>query len=479
MNKLSLEMMILAAACSLILSYMLAAFSWRRAVHLAFIMALLEGGIRKWLLPGASELVYFGKDIILFGAYIKFYFNPDFDLKGYYLKTPAMLVSSACLMLIMVGALNPNIGSMVLAVYGVKIYLWYVPLAFMMPYLFRSEQELTRVLFWYCMISVPICLLGAAQFFAGPTSPLNCYVQTAMMDSSQVATFGAGSERARITGTFSFITGHTTFVILFFGLTMALLTGITDKRKWILLLVNLPLLAANALMSGSRGAVYTLVLFTLIFVAMTTITRVGKTEKGGGGALGYLLAGIAAVALVANIFFKDALNEFEGRRRTANDTTASRLYTPLWSIQQAAKDVGLAGFGIGMSHPAVEAMRNRLKLPRAKEKCPVYDSEMGQVLAELGWAGFLMWYALRFWIVWSTWIAYKRAAPSVLKALFLACFCFQGVHLSSGVVLNHFANLLVFAAWGLCMIPNLVCIGRPGGQPISRRMPASHVRASA
>ena len=42
MGKLSLETMILAAGCSLVLSYMLAAFSWRRAIHLAFIMALLD-----------------------------------------------------------------------------------------------------------------------------------------------------------------------------------------------------------------------------------------------------------------------------------------------------------------------------------------------------------------------------------------------------------------------------------------------------
>lgn len=62
---------------------------------------------------------------------------------------------------------------MLLALYGLKIYLFYIPLLFLMPFLFRTEQEINRQMTWYALIAIPICLLGAAQFAAGSASPLN------------------------------------------------------------------------------------------------------------------------------------------------------------------------------------------------------------------------------------------------------------------------------------------------------------------
>lgn len=477
MKRLSLELMILAGGVSVVLSYVLASFNWRRAVHLAFVIALVEGAIRKWFLPQASELVYFGKDIVLLGAYLKFYLSPEADVRAWVLRVPLQLLAAVCFIVMVTGAINPNIGSPVLALYGAKIYLWYVPLAFMMPYLFRSEEEMTRQLFWYCMLAIPICLLGVAQFVAGPSSPLNVYAQSQFAEMNQVSTFGAGSQKARITGTFSYITGHCTFVIAFFGLSLALLTGIADKRKWLLLLGTMPLLAANALMSGSRGAVYSMIIFTFVFVVMSSMTRMSQRKDGGGtGAVAYLLAAVAVVAVVANLFFGEAINEFQGRRKTAEDTVSERVLHPLWSVTQAAKDVGMTGYGIGMSHPALEGMRTQLKLPRPAKRCPVYDSEMGQVLAELGWPGFLMWYFLRLYAILMTWNAFWRARPSVLKTVYLTCFCFQAIHLSAGVILNHFANLYVFATWGLCMIPNLQrLVNTRKGQTENRLVPQGGV----
>jgi len=42
---------------------------WQRAVAVGVVLLIFEGAIRKWLLPGAQDLIYFAKDVFFFGAY--------------------------------------------------------------------------------------------------------------------------------------------------------------------------------------------------------------------------------------------------------------------------------------------------------------------------------------------------------------------------------------------------------------------------
>lgn len=462
---------------------LLAMMNWRRAVFAAMIVALFEGAIRKWVFPQASELVYFFKDIILFGAYLKFFMFPDPDIRSWRVRGPTTLITVVCIALAMFGALNPNIGSIILAGYGLKIYLWYIPLAFMIPLLFRNEAEMTTMLFRYSLFAIPICLLGAAQFVAGPTSWLNVYAATDFAEMHHVATFGAGMEAtARISGTFSYISGHAIFVQFFFILSLGLLTGINDKRRWVLLLGNLPLLVANGLMSGSRGAVYSMLLVGAIVGATSTVAKMGKARS----TIPYLLLGAALIIFGVNVFFNKALNAFEIRRTNSGDTTIGRLMFPVKSVELAAKEVDIMGFGIGMSHPASAALRNALKVPTPKKRCPVYDAETGQVLAELGWPGFLLWYAFRITMVWQCWIAFRHAPPSMFRSLSLGFFCYALLLLPGSFILNHTANVFACAAWGFCLIPNLQSLVRrphpgqnfPVRQPVSRgsalRVPRLH-----
>ena len=460
--KLSLAQMAMLGAFGTTVIVFLAMMNWRRAVYAAMIVALFEGAIRKWIFPQGSELVYFFKDIILFGAYLKFFLFPDPEIRAWRVRAPATLITIVCITLAMFGALNPNIGSIILAGYGLKIYLWYLPLGFMVPLLFRNEAEMTTMLFRYSLFAIPICLLGAAQFVAGPSSWLNVYAATEFADTHQVATFGAGSSTARISGTFSYISGHAVFVQFFFILSLGLLTGINDKRRWVLLLGNLPLLVANGLMAGSRGAVFSMLIVGAIVGATSTVSKMGK----GRNTLPYLLLGAGLVVFGVNIFFSKALEAFETRRSTAGDSTIDRIMFPVNSVKFAAKEVDLMGFGIGMSHPASMAMRSALKIDPPKKRCPVYDAETGQVLAELGWPGFIVWYVFRIVMVWQCWVAFQRSPPSMFRSIALGFFCYELLLLPGSFVLNHTANVFACAAWGFCLIPNLESLVRRA-RPVS------------
>ena len=47
--------------------------NWRLSVKAIFVIIILEGVLRKWVLPQASDLIYFLKDLVLLGAYLRFF----------------------------------------------------------------------------------------------------------------------------------------------------------------------------------------------------------------------------------------------------------------------------------------------------------------------------------------------------------------------------------------------------------------------
>jgi hypothetical protein len=453
MIKLSVSQMILLGSFLGVGIIYLSMMNWRRAIHAALVVALLEGAIRKWVFPQGSEMVYFFKDIILLGAYLKFFMSPDADVRATRLRIPGTFIFCVCITLTLFGALNPNIGSVILAIYGLKIYLFYVPLAFMIPLLFRDEEHMMKLLFNFSLFAIPICLLGVAQFFAGPDSKINTYAMSDLAGVQTVASFGPGQEaRARITGTFSYIGGHNVFVMVFFILSICLYTTMEGKKRLILLFGNLPLLLANSLMTGSRGAVFSLLIVGAIIGLTSAVSRIGKTKNS----FIYLIMAFAIASGGVVIFFKKALDAFETRRKTAGDGVAVRMiWHPLASIAAASEEVDFVGFGIGTSHPAALGIRRAFKIDPIEKPAPYYDAELGQVLGELGWPAFLMWYAFRIMMLYQCWAAYRFAAPSAFRSLALGFFCYHLLLISGQMVLNHTANVFLCATWGFCLIPKL------------------------
>ena len=419
--------------------------NWRRAVKAAFIILLLEGAIRKWLFNSGQELVYFLKDAVLLGAYIRFYLAPDPELRAWRIRAPGGVIALLAVVVALAG-MNPNIGSIVLAAYGVKIYLFYIPLAFMMPYLFRSEKEMLKQLCWYAVMAAPICVLGIVQSKVSGESALSVYAEGA-----GGVTMGDAAGTVRVTGTFSYITGHTTFIIFFTTLHLALLMSNIKKFYWWLLLLDLPLLVGNGFMGGSRASLFAVAFVVVGFILAGVFTRITLNKSV------ILIMGVGSLVAVfaASIIFASSMQAWVSRA-TNSDTLQQRVVDhPFGTLDTAIKENGLVGYGIGMTHPAVDRLRNVLEIPRPAKVPPTYDSEMGQVVVEVGFLGFFAWYALRFMVLYQSFDSFKNCRPGSLRTLLLAAFLLQIPYLMFSVVLNHFANFMVWACYGLTLIPRL------------------------
>jgi hypothetical protein len=447
--------------------------NWRAAVKVAFVAVLVEGAIRKWVFPQGQELAYFLKDVFLVGAYLKFYFAPDPELRASRLRVPGMVIFVFC-SLVAFSTLNPNIGSPLLAAYGLKIYFMYVPLAFMMPYLFRNQQEMLRQTTWYALLAIPICALGFLQFSSDRFSVLNTFA--AGMGETGATSFGVG-DRARVTGTFSYLTGHTTFVIVFYTLTVVLLTLRETRWKWLFTFGLVPMLAGNALMGGARASVVTMAAVTVGFA----IAAMGGRLSTSRNFVMTLVVGAVLAVGGAVYFFTDALAHWETRAQTAGDTMKSRTIDhPVAALERAFETGGMFGFGIGTAHPATEAIRNKLEIDPMKERVPPMDNEQGQILAELGLIGFLGWYGLRLLLLWLNWRSYASSPPGMIRAMCLAVVLITGPFLLMSVVYNHTASFFIFALSGFGLMPLVEpTVQRriaPRGQPSAPRTRTERTR---
>ncbi|MGC4095644.1 MAG: hypothetical protein QM706_00865 [Nitrospira sp.] len=431
-------------ACIIAFSF----WKWRTAVKIAFVAVLFEGAIRKWVLPQASELVYFLKDIFLIGAYLRFFLFPEQSLRFMRVKAPiiAFIVSSA---LICLFAINPNINSAIVALYGLKIYLFYVPLAFLMPYLFRSEEECIRQASFYMLFAIPICLLGVAQFFSPAFSVLNTSDMAGGVENVIQFAGSGGTARARISGTFSFITNFGSFLQIFTVLGLACLSAKEARFRWIIVFVILPLLVANAMMSGSRAAVAIQIISIMAFIFGSFFMRIGTAKNA---AFISIMAFCIIGAVLVNAF-SEAVDAFETRTRTTDEGPLERL-SMIWTpLPDAYERAGLTGLGIGLTHPASEAVRRVLNQPEPIKPVFVYDAELPQVIMELGALGFIIWYGMRLMAFLGTMKNFFECPPRPIRSFLFAALLVHGMGLVVSVVLNHTFHFYYWALYGLSLMP--------------------------
>jgi hypothetical protein len=427
--------------------------NWKNLIKSILVLVVIEGALRKWLLPGASEFIYFLKDILLLLAYFQYYiFSPSKNTLQ--MKNTASGVLITCIAFVTVWCIfqvfNPNLGDPIIGIFGIRGYILYIPLLWMLPNLFSSEDELYRFLRSYLLLVIPVGILATLQFFSPPSSPINVYTQDLKLDD--IATFGDGnSVSARVTGTFSYIAGYSIYAIVSFSLAVPLL-AVKQTVWWRWATISeLLLIVGTSLMNGSRGLIYTEILFLIGFFGIQLLTNPARIVP----LFRRFTMPIIAVTAGIIIWFQSAFNALE-KRIISNDDTPNRITL---IFKEPLKFVGLKGidsYGIGATHQATPALRSLLKLP-TPETIPVfYESEPGRILLELGPVGFVLWYSLRFVLIVFLWSTYSNLKRPLLKQLALSAFLIHLLQFSFQLVFNH--TLLVyywFLAGFIFLLPKL------------------------
>jgi hypothetical protein len=418
---------------------------WRAAVQLAMVLVIFEGAIRKWLLPGAQDLVYFAKDVLLLGAYVGFFR----DLPRLRLRLPPLAGFYAVLILAAVIGLlqifNPALPNLLVGVFGFKAYFFYVPLLFIVPAAFPNDAALFKFLRRYALIGIPVGLLAIAQFFSPASSPLNAYARSSQ-ENAYIATFGS-STFVRVTATFPFITGYTAYLLATAILILALLGASRWRFKGnLLMFVALAFTLLGMLMSGSRGPVLMIAILFPIYWWLGVIR-----EQGGGVAFGRLLLALSLVAGVVVVLGEDALQAFLGRSAGGTADMRNRLASPVLSPYLLLPEAGLIGMGIGSTHQTAAALAPTLA-PYSWLRGLIVETESGRVMVEMGALGFVLVYFLRIYLALFALRQVLTLRTRFHRALATASFLFSLAAIPGGVIFDVTSDVYYWFFAGLLML---------------------------
>jgi hypothetical protein len=423
--------------------------NWERGVQIILVVVIVEGAVRKWFLPSATELVYFYKDILMVATLIGYFRkrrkSPFVIKRRLRLLSIAigLFVLYAATSLGMPGAPHPLIGLL-----GLKAYCLYIPLAFITPRAFPDKERLIGFLKWYLIIVLPVAVIGMMQFLdTNRQSALNRYAIGEQVPGqiNDIAMFGTSSENyyVRITGTFSYVTGLAVYLPIMFALLLAM-TSLYSKRglkrgSKILLYSALGATVVLAFMTGSRGSVLSMIVVAVIFYVFTSgrqaIRRMQQIALGG------VIVYVALTTVFPQAYDAFYFRSF-GREERVNEAW-SRMTSVFTLPVNEASYAGLFGYGIGLTQNGVPALMKRLGMADQASAIPLdWESEPGRVTLELGVIGFVLYTLMRLILLVTVWRMSMSLRDIESKILAFAATAVLVIPLvAGGAITTHTLNV--------------------------------------
>jgi hypothetical protein len=377
---------------------------WVWGLALFFFLAVFDGALRKWVMPSQSLALFLLKDIVLAGTFAFFMLNySPTRLPNPVDNTILPLLLSIYIYIVLLQTFNlaqPNVAVRVL---GLKSHLAYLPLVVMLPVVLSKLKRWKPehlVLGYMGLVAVPVMLVGIYQFSQPATSWVNQYVAA----TDYVATVGG---RPRVTGTFSYIAGMTSFMLfntlLGFGIVVG---GLMNRRHRLTLfgVVFLALCLVVLPMSGSRGPVYFAV---LLIGAISTLLLVRR--RGGRVVLiGMLLAATVAGFVLTQTNLGEGWTALQERIETTDDEERrieGMILGPIWGIEHA----GFFGYGVGSLHQAAPRLVPGASSASSWVPAGYVENATMRLIYELGSLGWLILVTLKIYVVWMGFRVLQRA----------------------------------------------------------------------
>jgi hypothetical protein len=174
--------------------------SMKNAIWLFFFLLIFEGGLRRWILPGLATPLLLVRDPIAIYLLYKAYRCGIFP-KNVWVSLIILLGFISIFT-----ALYWGHGNIFVAIFGARVLIIHVPVLFIIGKVFNKNDVLKmgEAVLW---ISIPMAILITIQFY----SPQTDWVNRGVGNDLKGAGFSGSGEYFRPPGTFSFITGVSSF----------------------------------------------------------------------------------------------------------------------------------------------------------------------------------------------------------------------------------------------------------------------------
>jgi len=364
----------------------------RSVIWLYFWLLLFEGALRKWVLPGWSDILFVIRDPVAILAY-------GLALRaGVFPFRPAVVAAGVMLVVSVLFTLTTATPLLVM-IFGLRTNYLHLPLVFLIPAV-MDRNDVIRMGRWFMITSIPILLLMVRQFDASPDDPINAGAGGYLGGQLRGA-----MGRIRPPGPFSFISGP----VVYFSVVAAYVChGWLEKRTYprvLLLLATLATIIAVPI-SISRS----LLLGVLVVLAFGGVVAL-RNPRNLPRFVGPLIVGLCFLAFAADTVYVQAfLTRWDEASSAGNagfyNNVVGRMLAMFTQPFGIAADAPIFGHGIGMGTLAGS------RLMTGRFMFMLSESELARVLLELGpilGFAFIAWRAwLALLIVARSWSAARR-----------------------------------------------------------------------
>lgn len=371
----------------------------RMAVRLAFlfyVLLLAEGPLRKWVLPGASNVLVFLRDpvmvaLLLAGARLPSSPAVRRAWAGYGI---VVLGFAACATAQLATVDVPPLALLA----GLRNYFLFVPLAWIVGDAFRPA-DYARWLRLNLWLAGPVALLVVAQYRAPPGALIN-----AAPGGDTEGVFLLVADVVRPYGLFSFTLGHSVYAAWMVG--VALAAAVAPRSS----ALPAPLVGVGGLgaviMSAFSGSRTTLLLAGTVLGVFAVAAALGRDPVARRRAVlvGGLLVGLAAVTAVLVPDLVDHLVERQDVAVASEGGTGERIGRVLTEFAGQLDAVPALGFGLGAGTNVAAYLAN------GRTDRVLAEYELTRMVQELGPYFGLLAIALRWGLAAGLAAATARAA---------------------------------------------------------------------
>jgi hypothetical protein len=418
---------------------LLGTLRWRYGLFGVLLLVIYEGALRKWVFPSLQQEIYFAKNLLLVGSYFGFFGGRIAQNKRLTEHHAANMVIALLAAVCTLEILNPLLPSPLVGVFGWLGYIFYIPIMYMVPHVFSDAKAIKKFAKVGLGAAIVPLLLGPIQFNSSPDSLVNRYA----WDDASIATMGS-LDITRVTGTFSYITGYTTFLMLAAFLVLGLLVYTGTRYRW-LIIALLGLIIANMYMTGSRAPFLLIAITSPIMFLMVMRSKKDRDVR----LVIFSILVIPILVLLTNSIFPSAVKAFRTRASEADDAQ-SRIVETFTKPVIALSEAGAAGWGIGSTHQAAHFL-----IPNGAEYevPPSFEMEPERIAVEIGPFGFVLVMLTRILVAVELWRGFRLARGSASQPFLAVGLCFVLVHLAGNVVFNTTAAVLFWFVAGFAFIP--------------------------
>jgi hypothetical protein len=412
----------------------------RKLFFAFFIYIVMEGALRKWVLPEASTLLFLFKDVLLLGALVALLVLEQRKARAAWTAYQASEAAAWLFLIAIVVVALAFSGLSATSLAGFRYYLAVLPILLLHPAVFQTTADLQAMLSRYVALGCVVCMVGLLQFMSPADSWINGYAWSTSTPGA-VATFGDVGEAdignafsfVRITGTFSYITPFVSYLQFLFFATLGLFALAATEKARLVYGGVVALLFANILMSGSRAPVVICALLAMPFLKMTQEAMSRKR----GALLGVFAGGLVLIALLA--VFSDVFMAMQIRNEHAGDAPDriwGALFTPFNTIAAAS----FFGEGLGTTFLGIaEATAGRVYAGA------IFDEvKQDRIGIELGLLCYLFFVVLKLYFIWATFSLWRRAMTFDIRVWALVSLSYQASLLWQIPIYNSVASAFYF-----------------------------------